>query len=78
MSCGPCRAIAPRVEAVAEKYADRLKLVRVNIDEQPALASSYGIQGIPTLLFFKDGEIVDTIVGAAPQEKIENKVEDLL
>jgi thioredoxin 1 len=76
--CGPCKAIGPIVETVAEKYAGKLKVGKVNVDQNGATPSRYGIRGIPALLFFKDGKIVDQIVGYVPQETIEEKVQKLL
>ena len=61
--CGPCRALAPIVDRVSEEYAGRLQVVRVNIDENPALSSRYDIQSIPTLILFKDGKPVSRTVG---------------
>ena len=76
--CGPCKAIGPIVETVAEKYADELKVGKVNVDQNSGTPSRYGIRGIPALLFFKDGKIVDQVVGFVPQETIEEKVQKLL
>jgi thioredoxin 1 len=76
--CGPCRAIAPHVEAISQEYAGRAKVVKVNVDEEPELALRYGIQSIPTLLFFKDGKVQDMIVGVVPKQTIVQKLEALL
>ncbi|MBI2501674.1 MAG: thioredoxin [Candidatus Latescibacteria bacterium] len=76
--CGPCRMVAPLVEAVARKYQGRLKVAKVNVDDNPLLATKYNIMGIPTLAFFRDGQIVDQIVGAAPQGQVEKAVEEVL
>jgi thioredoxin 1 len=76
--CGPCKAIGPIVETVAEKYADKLKVGKVNVDQNSGTPSRYGIRGIPALLFFKDGKIVDQVVGFVPQETIEEKIQKLL
>jgi thioredoxin len=76
--CGPCKAIAPIVDGVAATFAGKLKVAKVNVDENGATPSRYGIRGIPALLFFKGGKVVDQIVGYKPQEEIEEKVKQLL
>jgi thioredoxin 1 len=76
--CGPCKAIAPSVEAVAAAYAGRLKVTKVNVDQNGAAPSRFGIRGIPALLFFKGGKVADQIVGFVPQDVIEEKVQKLL
>ena len=65
--CGPCRAIAPVLEELAEASAGRVALVKVNVDENPGLAARYGIRSIPTILFVKEGRVVDRVVGAVPK-----------
>jgi thioredoxin 1 len=76
--CGPCKAIAPIVDGVAQTYAGKLKVAKVNVDENGATPSRYGIRGIPALLFFKDGKVADQIVGYVPKDVIEAKVQRLL
>ena len=76
--CGPCKAIAPIVEGVATNYAGKIKVAKVNVDQNGATPSRYGIRGIPTLLFFKGGKVADQIVGYVPQDVIEAKVQRLL
>jgi thioredoxin 1 len=76
--CGPCKAIAPVLEGVAITYAGKLKVAKVNVDENTATPSRYGIRGIPSLLFFKGGKVADQIVGFVPQEVIEEKIQRLL
>jgi thioredoxin 1 len=76
--CGPCKAIAPSVDAVAAAYAGRLKVTKVNVDQNGAAPSRFGIRGIPALLFFKGGKVADQIVGFVPQDVIEEKVKRLL
>jgi len=71
--CAPCRAIAPHVEALATEFADRLKVVKVNVDESPATAAGYGIRGIPTLLVFKSGEVANQLVGNPPNARAKLK-----
>jgi thioredoxin 1 len=76
--CGPCKAIAPIVEGVAASYAGKLKVAKVNVDENGATPSRYGIRGIPALLFFKGGKVADQVVGFVPQDVIEEKIKLLL
>jgi len=65
--CGPCKMIAPILDAVAPNYEGRVKIVKINIDENPQVPRKYGVRGIPTLLMFKDGNVNDTHVGALSQ-----------
>jgi len=67
--CAPCRTIAPVVEAIAEQYGDAARVFKLNVDDSPAVAQRYGIQGIPTLILFQDGVEKERIVGAASREK---------
>ncbi|MEK6692252.1 MAG: thioredoxin [Nitrospirota bacterium] len=76
--CGPCMMIAPIVEEMATEYAGKLKVVKLNTDENPDIASRYKIMGIPTLIFFKDGTIADQIVGAVPKTQLKAKIDSLL
>jgi thioredoxin 1 len=76
--CGPCKAIAPTVDAVAAKYSGQLKVAKVNVDQNSATPSRYGIRGIPALLFFKDGKVVDQIEGWKPQDVVEEKINKIL
>jgi thioredoxin len=76
--CGPCHMIAPLLEEIAKTYAGKVIVAKVNTDENPEWAIRYGVQGIPTLLYVANGEIVDRQVGAAPKPFIERKVENLL
>jgi thioredoxin 1 len=76
--CGPCRMIAPTVEEIAKEYAGKLKVCKLNTDENPEIASKYKIMGIPTLMFFKNGEKVDQIVGAIPKPQLKAKIDQLL
>ena len=73
--CGPCRMLAPTVDAIAEEYAGRVKVGKVNTDENPQVATQHGIQSIPTLMVFKGGQVVDRLVGALPKEKITEKLD---
>ncbi|MDR1762853.1 MAG: thioredoxin [Dysgonamonadaceae bacterium] len=76
--CGPCRMIGPYVEELAEAYKDRVVIGKVNVDENDELPGTYGIRNIPTLLFFKDGALVDKLVGATSKAAIEEKIKKLL
>ncbi|MCK4881508.1 MAG: thioredoxin [Candidatus Omnitrophica bacterium] len=68
--CGPCLAVGPVIEEIAREYQGKLKVGKVNVDEAPKVASQYEVTSIPTLSLFKNGERVDTVVGAAPKEQI--------
>jgi len=76
--CGPCKAIAPIVDNMAVTYAGKLKVAKVNVDENGATPSRYGVRGIPALLFFKGGKVADQIVGFVPQDVIDEKIKSLL
>ena len=76
--CGPCKQIAPAVDDLATEYAGKLKVLKVNVDEEQEISERYGIQSIPTLLFFKDGKQVDRIMGAYPRRQIAEKIESVL
>jgi thioredoxin 1 len=69
--CGPCRAIAPLVEELAVDYGDKIKFTKCNVDDNPITPGKYGIKSIPTLIFFKDGNVVDKIIGMVPKSKLE-------
>ena len=69
--CGPCRMIAPALEEIAGQLGDKVKIVKLNVDENPNTAAKYGIMSIPTLLMFKNGEICSRQVGAAPKQKLQ-------
>ena len=69
--CGPCKALGPTVEALAEQHRDQLKVAKVNIDDNPKTAQAYGVMSIPTLILFKGGKILDTLVGLVPKERLE-------
>lgn len=76
--CGPCRMVAPVVEEISEQYDGQVKVVKVNTDENPSIASQYGIRSIPTLMIFKGGQRVDMVVGAVPKTTLANTLEKYL
>ena len=76
--CGPCRMISPLVDELAQEYDGKVNVGKVNVDENDEIPSEYGIRNIPTLLFFKNGELVDKHVGAATKNVLEDKLKSLL
>ena len=73
--CAPCRAIAPIVDEMAQEYTGKLRVVKVNVDDNPATPGKYGVRGIPTLILFKGGKVVDQLVGAVPKNQIKELIE---
>ncbi|MFB3886137.1 MAG: thioredoxin [Thermodesulfobacteriota bacterium] len=76
--CGPCRSIGPIVEELAKEFTGRVKVTKLNVDENPATPSQYGVRGIPTLILFKGGKIFDQIVGAVPKARLIAMIEKAL
>ncbi|MGQ4645745.1 thioredoxin [Lyngbya aestuarii] len=76
--CGPCRMVAPVVDEIAQQYEGQIKVVKLNTDENPNVASQYGIRSIPTLMIFKGGQRVDMVVGAVPKTTLANTLEKYL
>ncbi|MCG3210881.1 MAG: Thioredoxin [Anaerolineae bacterium] len=76
--CGPCRMVAPILDEIAKTYAEELIVAKVNTDENPQWAMKFGVQGIPTMLFVKDGQLFDRMVGAAPKPFIQQRVDAML
>ena len=72
--CGPCKAIAPVLDELTQEAAGRLTLAKVNVDENHGLAARYGVRSIPTILFVKDGKVLDQVVGAVPRAKLKEKL----
>lgn len=73
--CGPCRMVAPVVDEISQQYEGKVKVVKLNTDENPNVASQYGIRSIPTLMIFKGGQRVDMVVGAVPKTTLANTLE---
>ena len=73
--CAPCRAIAPIVEEMANEYTGKLRVAKMNVDDNPATPGRYGVRGIPTLILFKGGKVVDQLVGAVPKNQIKDLIE---
>lgn len=76
--CGPCRMIAPTIEELAKEYSGKVKIGKLNTDENSEIAGRFKIMGIPTVMFFKDGQKVDQIVGAVPKQTLKAKIDGLL
>lgn len=76
--CGPCRSIAPILDTLARDYAGQIKIVKINMDENQATSSKYSIQSIPTMLFFKNGQIRDSLIGAFPKKEIVKKIKSFI
>jgi thioredoxin 1 len=76
--CAPCKAISPVVDALADDYDGKVKIGKLNVDENPATPGKYGVRGIPTLILFKDGKVVDQVVGAVPKNQLEGLIKKAL
>jgi thioredoxin 1 len=76
--CGPCRMVAPILDDLAAEYGDKVVIAKVNTDENPQYAIQFGVQGIPTMLFVKDGQLFNRIVGAAPKPSIQQHIEAMI
>ena len=73
--CGPCRMIGPMVDELSSEYAGKAVIGKLNVDENPDISMNYGVRSIPTLLIFKNGQLVDKIVGAVPKQNIASKID---
>lgn len=76
--CGPCKMLAPLLDQAAKKYAGKMIVAKINVDDDEEVAGAMGVQGIPTLLFVKDGEVVNRTTGSMPGPQLENLIEDLI
>ena len=76
--CGPCRALSPTVDEIAEEYSGKAVVAKCNVDDCDSISMTYGIRNIPTLLFFKDGQVVDRTVGVVSKSEIETRINNLL
>lgn len=76
--CGPCRGLAPTLETIASEYQDKVKIVKMNVDENANVPAEYGVRSIPFLVLIKDGKIVDSIVGVHPKAKIQEMIDKTL
>jgi thioredoxin 1 len=76
--CAPCKAIAPILDQLADEYDGKIKIGKVNVDENPATPGQYGVRGIPTMILFKDGQVVDQLVGAVPKKQVEDLLQKAL
>ena len=76
--CGPCRMVAPVLEQIAKDYAGKVTVAKVNTDDHPEWAMHYGVQGIPTMLFVRNGQIVDRVVGAQPYPVIKGRIDKMI
>jgi thioredoxin 1 len=76
--CGPCQMVSPVVEELSRDYLDKLSVCKLNVDEVSSVAAQYNIMSIPTLIIFKDGKVVDQIVGAVPKDAIEQRIKPLI
>lgn len=76
--CGPCKMVAPILDQLASEYSGKVKIAKLNVDENPATASGYGIQSIPTMMLFKGGQMVNKVIGARPKQEIEQIINAIL
>ncbi len=76
--CAPCRALAPVIQQIADEHESRLRVVKLDVDSSPSTPAKFSVRAMPTLLFFRDGQVVDSLVGAVPKKQVDDKVQALL
>jgi thioredoxin 1 len=76
--CGPCRMVTPIIEKLATDYQGKVKFCKLNVDQNPETAAKYHVMSIPTLLFFREGKVVDTVIGAVPERTLKPRVENII
>lgn len=76
--CGPCRMVAPVVEKLSGDYSGKVKFCKLNVDQNPDTAAKYHVMSIPTMLFFKDGKVVETVIGAVPERTLKPKLDNMI
>lgn len=76
--CAPCKAIEPIIESLAEEYGDKAFFGKLDVDSEREIALDYGISSIPTILFFRDGKVVDRVIGAVPEKQLEKKLKEII
>lgn len=76
--CGPCKMLAPLIDELAREYSGKCKIGKLNVDESPRTATSYGVMSIPTLIFFKGGKVMEQLVGSMPKAELKKKIEENL
>lgn len=76
--CGPCRMLAPILDEVAPSYAGKIKIVKLNVDENPSTPGQFGVMSIPTMIFFKNGKEVDRVTGAVPKDVVKSRIDKVL
>jgi thioredoxin len=76
--CGPCRMMGPIIDSLADKYAGKVKIAKINVDDSPNLAAKFNVSSIPTLIFFKNGQAIHTSLGVTPEAELENQIKEKL
>ncbi len=76
--CAPCRALAPVIQQIADEHESQLRVVKLDVDSSPSTPAKFSVRAMPTLLFFRDGQVVDSLVGAVPKKQVHDKVQALL